>query len=275
MLIRYPTFPTAEETAPKPAEPSDSKDGQSEDKDCTPGTLVLGHVSVVTDIILSPDSRFIITADRDEHIRISNYPLGFVIHTFCLGSTSFVTSLHILPSNPDVLVSGGGEDVLRVWLWKDGKQLRTIDIGEVVRPKITVPPPNIKANKPAKKKRKLDTPEDEPEEPPKVLALTKIDSVGDFILFCVLGATALFHVYLEESVDATEAPLAVTALDLGAPVLDFVVDKEHPDRIWISLDTQEGPLLRSARLDSATGSLLLAPAPSLTDVPEGMHLPLP
>jgi tRNA (guanine-N(7)-)-methyltransferase subunit TRM82 len=49
------------------------------------GNLVLGHVSLLTAFLLSHDERYIVTADRDEHIRISWYPEGYNIEIYCLG----------------------------------------------------------------------------------------------------------------------------------------------------------------------------------------------
>ena len=53
------------------------------------GTLILGHTSLLTTFILSHDEKYIITADRDEHIRVSWYPQGYTIESFCLGSTQY------------------------------------------------------------------------------------------------------------------------------------------------------------------------------------------
>ena len=49
------------------------------------GELILGHASLLTHCLLTPDEKFIVTADRDEHIRVSWYPEGYVIESFCLG----------------------------------------------------------------------------------------------------------------------------------------------------------------------------------------------
>ena len=49
----------------------------------------MGHVSLVTTFLLTPDEKFIITADRDEHIRISWYPESFVIERYCLGHMKY------------------------------------------------------------------------------------------------------------------------------------------------------------------------------------------
>ena len=51
------------------------------------GMLVLGHTSSLTTMLLTLDDRYLITADRDEHIRVSHYPRGYNIERFCMGHT--------------------------------------------------------------------------------------------------------------------------------------------------------------------------------------------
>ncbi|ORY60189.1 uncharacterized protein BCR38DRAFT_350267 [Pseudomassariella vexata] len=92
--------------------------------------LLLGHVSMLTSIALasSPGGKpYILTGDRDEHIRVSRgMPQAHVIETYCLGHTSFVNAL-CLPQ-PDVLVSGGGDDELYVWDWLAGVSKSKVDL---------------------------------------------------------------------------------------------------------------------------------------------------
>ena len=47
---------------------------------------ILGHVSMLTDVLIGKfnNKEFIISTDRDEHIRISNYPKSYVIKDFYL-----------------------------------------------------------------------------------------------------------------------------------------------------------------------------------------------
>jgi tRNA (guanine-N(7)-)-methyltransferase subunit TRM82 len=51
--------------------------------------FVMGHCSTITDMTLSPDERYLITADRDERVRVSHWPNAYNIHTFCLGHTEY------------------------------------------------------------------------------------------------------------------------------------------------------------------------------------------
>lgn len=101
--------------------------------------LLLGHVSMLTDMALVsiPSSNsvrprsYIITSDRDEHIRVSRGPSqAHIIHGYCLGHTSFVSRLCILPWDPKVLLSGGGDDSIFCWDWLEGRILQKVSIAQ-------------------------------------------------------------------------------------------------------------------------------------------------
>ncbi|KAL8734201.1 MAG: hypothetical protein Q9166_001687 [cf. Caloplaca sp. 2 TL-2023] len=105
--------------------------------------LLLGHVSLLTDLICvsvpgatlagSQDRTYIISADRDEHIRISRgMPQSHVIEGFCLGHTQFVSKLCVLGWNPRILISGGGDDYLLVWDWISSRVLHKTDLRAIV-----------------------------------------------------------------------------------------------------------------------------------------------
>lgn len=86
-------------------------------------TLQLGHVSMLTALVLAEREgrRYIVTADRDEHIRVSRYiPQAHVIENFCMGHKDFVGALVVPSSRGDVLISGGGDADLYVWNWHSG-----------------------------------------------------------------------------------------------------------------------------------------------------------
>ena len=79
---------------------------------------------MLTDLALvtNPEGRnYILTADRDEHIRVSRgIPQTHVIEGFCLGHTEFISRLCIPKERPEVLLSGGGDNTLFVWDWASG-----------------------------------------------------------------------------------------------------------------------------------------------------------
>lgn len=96
--------------------------------------LLLGHVSMLTDAIfavreIEGKSRgYIITADRDEHIRISRAaPQSHIVEGFCLGHTEFVSKVRLVPGT-DFLISGGGDEWIGVWDWVNSKLKASINI---------------------------------------------------------------------------------------------------------------------------------------------------
>jgi tRNA (guanine-N(7)-)-methyltransferase subunit TRM82 len=103
--------------------------------------LLLGHVAMLTNIICisvtdsfgmgkQTDRTYIITADRDEHIRVSRGPpQAHIIDSYCFGHTSFVSSLCIVPQSYNrILVSGGGDDFLLVWDLLTSRIIARIDL---------------------------------------------------------------------------------------------------------------------------------------------------
>ena len=106
-------------------------------------TLLLGHVSMLTSLVLgeSEGRRYILTGDRDEHIRVSRYiPQAYVIEGFCLGHKEFVSNMIIPTSRPEVLIAGGGDEELFIWDWKAGKLLSKtsiLSLAQEILPEVT------------------------------------------------------------------------------------------------------------------------------------------
>lgn len=101
--------------------------------------LLLGHVSMLTDMKYitqlegEKQRAHIITADRDEHIRISRGPpQAHIIEGYCLGHTEFVSKICQV-GDTNLLVSGGGDGWLGVWDWRQHKLVKKIDILQHVR----------------------------------------------------------------------------------------------------------------------------------------------
>lgn len=92
---------------------------------------MLGHVSMLTDLIMARDGEreYILTADRDEHIRITRgIPQTHVIEGFCLGHEQFITRLCIPTSRGNILISGGGDDDIYIWEWLSGTLISKVDL---------------------------------------------------------------------------------------------------------------------------------------------------
>lgn len=93
-----------------------------------PGKKVFGHLSLLTDILMTRDNKYIITCDRDEKIKVSNYPGSYNIEAFCLGHREFITSIHFLPHNEKYLVSTSGDGTVRIWDYLLGKEIIVINV---------------------------------------------------------------------------------------------------------------------------------------------------
>ncbi|KAI5798870.1 hypothetical protein EDC01DRAFT_649584 [Geopyxis carbonaria] len=105
--------------------------------------FIIGHVSMllaVYPVSLPADhpaaagkaKNWIITADRDEHIRVTRYPQTFVIDQFLLGHESFVAKLLSPSWNRTGLISGGGDTYLVEWDWLSGRRVQRIDLASHV-----------------------------------------------------------------------------------------------------------------------------------------------
>ena len=84
--LSFPLLPPATVES-LPTTPSDPK--SKEKKAALPEHLpILGHVSMLNTLALIPANgkQYIATGDRDEHVRISRFPLGHIIEGFLWGS---------------------------------------------------------------------------------------------------------------------------------------------------------------------------------------------
>nr|XP_014102457.1 tRNA (guanine-N(7)-)-methyltransferase non-catalytic subunit wuho [Bactrocera oleae] len=88
--------------------------------------LLFGHLSIVYDVLWTPDSKYIITCDRDDKIRITNYPETHDIYGYCLGHKEFVSGLTFL--SEDTIVSISGDKTLRIWNFISGREISKFDL---------------------------------------------------------------------------------------------------------------------------------------------------
>jgi len=66
------------------------KDALSSHENPSGGELILGHASPLNAFLLTADEKYIVTADRDEHVRVSWFPKGYIIERYCLGHLKYV-----------------------------------------------------------------------------------------------------------------------------------------------------------------------------------------
>ena len=101
--------------------------------------LLLGHVSLLIDVLpvtlaveieggQKKERTWILSSDKDEHIRVTRYPNTYVIEGFCHGHTSYVSTLLVPSWDRSTLVSGGGDNFLLKWDWQSGRILQKIEL---------------------------------------------------------------------------------------------------------------------------------------------------
>ncbi|KAF2132942.1 hypothetical protein P153DRAFT_373589 [Dothidotthia symphoricarpi CBS 119687] len=191
--------------------------------------LLLGHVSMLTDIVFAKtDSRtYIITADRDEHIRISRGPpQAHIIEGFCFGHEAFVNRLCLTQSGS--LVSGGGDDHLFVWDWKNYQLIEKLPIRDVVLDHINS---RAELGSAAADKDNFK------------IAVTGIwnvpssSSKNDEILVACEGIPALFHFNIGSAATTdTAIPLNGNALDVA-----FVQTSQKSCTVFVAIDHVHKP----------------------------------
>lgn len=69
----------------------------------------------------------IVTSDRDEKIRVTNYPATHEIEAYCVGHTEFVSSIEFF-NDEQLLLSASGDQTLRFWNFKTGAQVHLIKL---------------------------------------------------------------------------------------------------------------------------------------------------
>lgn len=95
------------------------------------GELKLGHLSMLLAMTLSPDDKYIITADRDEKIRVSHLRSPYNIQSFCLGHLEFVSALLVPPDHSNWLLSGSGDGTMKLWEYESGNRLQSWDLKQL------------------------------------------------------------------------------------------------------------------------------------------------
>ncbi|KAM8820411.1 tRNA (guanine-N(7)-)-methyltransferase non-catalytic subunit WDR4 [Eudromia elegans] len=101
------------------------------------GKLELGHLSLLTDVALSPDDQYILTSDRDEKIRVSLARAPHNIVSYCLGHKEFVSKIFVIPNYPDLLLSASGDSTVRLWEYRSGKEVFCCHLSSVSEPEAT------------------------------------------------------------------------------------------------------------------------------------------
>lgn len=89
------------------------------------GTLLSGHVSMILDMTLNPDNTLLLTSDRDEKLRVSQFPKMYNIENFCLNHREYVSFIKILPNEmkDSMCMTFGGDPHFSLFDYTTGKCL--------------------------------------------------------------------------------------------------------------------------------------------------------
>ncbi|KAM0754362.1 hypothetical protein T439DRAFT_321406 [Meredithblackwellia eburnea MCA 4105] len=138
-VFKYPLHPP-------PVDPSAPAPTAAEKEKLKP-VPILGHVSMLTSLVHVPDldgKQFVITGDRDEHVRVSHYPRGDTIEGFLWGAKKFISFLLLLKSNHHHLLVGSGDPFLRLYSLalpiSSSKLLASLEVQHILLPHIVVTP---------------------------------------------------------------------------------------------------------------------------------------
>ncbi|CAE6426329.1 unnamed protein product [Rhizoctonia solani] len=243
-IFSYPLILPDPTQQPQPTGTPGSKSVAVAMHDNPHGTLILGHASIVTDFVLTYGEKQVVSADRDEHVRVSWYPEGWDVDRYCLGHKKFVSALEIPSWAPSILISGGGDPELYVWEYKTGKNIARIPVWDHVRPFIKVKNGRRKSEKPQGKKNKKKAVEEAGAEDVEmtsesgedVLVVSKISAVQfgeeNVVMFSAVGSSALFYFTWPSSSDFNT--VQIRPFDFTNPVTDFTVAQNGT--VWVSVD---------------------------------------
>eukprot|EP01040_Poterioochromonas_malhamensis_P004186 gene4186-4481_t len=100
----------------------------------TKEVLLAGHTaSIVTDLLHCPSlNNTIISADRDEKIRLSSFPDLETVHGYCLNHTSVISSIaYYTVNNRHYLLSTGWDHRVNVWDLQSQQLLESLTLSSV------------------------------------------------------------------------------------------------------------------------------------------------
>lgn len=85
---------------------------------------LLGHTtSMITHMGVNAQSSLLLTADRDEKIRVSCFPRTSLIQSYCLGHTASLTKLCCSTRTPELFISTALDNSIKLWNMTSGALL--------------------------------------------------------------------------------------------------------------------------------------------------------
>jgi len=117
---------------PTDAPSSTSNENEAVKPKSTPKRLLLGHTaSMLTGLnVVSSDQQqqFILTADRDEKVRISYFPETHIIHGYLLGHSSFISCMDAISNERSLCLTASGDGTSRLWDYQTCKEVGMLPV---------------------------------------------------------------------------------------------------------------------------------------------------
>ncbi|KAM4559412.1 tRNA (guanine-N(7)-)-methyltransferase non-catalytic subunit wdr4 isoform 5-T5 [Odontesthes bonariensis] len=180
------------------------------------GQLKIGHLSMLLAVTMSPDDKYIITADRDEKVRVSRHRYPYSIQSFCLGHQQFVSALQIPSGHPHWLLSGSGDGTVKLWEYESGRRLQSWDLAQLEE---TMCSQTVK------------------EKNPTVCRVSSSPDGRHVAVLCERVSAVQF--FLLDEVDEKKL-VPHSRLSLPHCALDISFDLEG--RLWVLMDSSDAPL---------------------------------
>ncbi|XP_071341437.1 tRNA (guanine-N(7)-)-methyltransferase non-catalytic subunit wdr4 isoform X2 [Trachinotus anak] len=206
------------------------------------GELKMGHLSMLLAVTMSPDDRYIITADRDEKIRVSHLRSPYNIQSFCLGHQQFVSAL-LVPAQSHCLLSGSGDGTVKLWEYESGRRLQSWDLRELEDPP---------SSEPDKEKK------------PTVSHISTSPDGCHVAVQCEKVSAVQFFTLMQ---DSEKRLVPHSRLSLPHCPLDMTFDPVG--RLWVLMDSDDAPLQVYTYTQSSWESD--APSPEFNTVTEAFR----
>lgn len=191
------------------------------EKDLVP---ILGHVSMLSDVLITEieGKQFVLTGDRDEHIKVTHYPKSYVVKHWLFGHREFVSCLHICSFDKKLLISGGGDEYLLLWNWFENQQLARVELRNHVQEHLT------DAHYPPERFAK--------EDPEKEISIAKVATTtqnGKNLILVLCENTNCIVIF---SVDESNTVTLQSKLVTEIPIIDFAL---LTDSVMVANDSDE------------------------------------
>ncbi|KAL4132370.1 hypothetical protein QTP88_009532 [Uroleucon formosanum] len=96
---------------------------------------ILGHSSMILDICISNNEKYIVTCDNDEKVRVSHYPNGKNIVHYMMGHEAYVSGICLLNN---FILSGSGDTTLCLWDFDNGDLLDKLTLQTAIQKVIEI-----------------------------------------------------------------------------------------------------------------------------------------